>query len=93
MVWNKPHQQSFKESMRNKCKTQENSPWKQEKWKVAEIFCKKNAWRRWRQRRKEPSGREEKSAENFSFSSLLIGLYKKEKEKLKILIDQGGKLH
>ena len=44
--------------------------------------------------KKRTIGREEKSAENFSFSSLLIGLYKeKKKDKSKILIDQGGKLH
>ena len=44
-------------------------------------------------RKKRTMGREEKSAENFSFSSLLISLYKEKKEKSKILIDQGGKLH
>ena len=59
----------------------------------AENSSKKESLEKMRLWRKEPSGREEKSAENFSFSSLLIGLYKEKKEKSKILIDQGGKLH
>ena len=42
MVWNKPHQQSFKEPMRNKYKTQGNTPQNQEELKAAEFPAKPN---------------------------------------------------
>ena len=79
MVWNKPHQQSFKESMRNKCKTQENSPWKQENEEFAEIFCKTKTWGRWTVGGEEESGKGGEIFRSFPSPLFLLAIYKEKK--------------
>ena len=64
--------------MRNKCKTQENTPQNQEELKAAEFLAKPNIGE-YENGDEEKKREEEKNAETYLFFSHLIGLNKEKK--------------